>query len=1149
MRIPILAKVIESMTQSVEQVAGTMVLGFCIQYIAVGAGFLLFSQGYGFADKDTSACSTLMECLRAHFDYGFRSAPVWSGPKLTYTRFTFDYVYNLVIILIMAAIISGIIIDAFADLKEEQKSIEEKMKSSCFICSLSKSELERKRVKFENHILKEHYMWAYARFLLYLEETDPAELNGPESYVKQQIKENNTGFFPIARCIAMESSDAGEEHLEREVRVKDLDEFKEKINSLAEDTEIMIQTERGMKADMKELRDVVTQQSQKVQAGVGQSRQEMMRTTNKLPAPSTCRKTHVDDRTWHRSRVWCLDAPCGRLVDRMWIFFAEISAYLSPTRWTAGTRKYVNRAGLEGVARSIQAPLAFDLRLPFRHGKGEAKCESMLLPDEAAELQLVLDTLDKPCETLPLRKSETHTPFNLICRNQSENGAGQDCFGCSLEALTHPRPPNPLNPMQSERTDRRTDCRVAADLPFSRTDGQVPRSLPQLDLGVTIHDPDDLLGRDSIDIAGEQYTKDGLPHVKADHLAQELGFNGAEPGVLVALSARVSAVSVDLAGSLLQADLPGGEEHLLESDAWLSAEALCRALLRSGDYISAAEAALRGLLQALTHSVESIAPHGSFKQKELDKWESEYQVGEVWLNMCGEKVCRELVLGDVRQLSDGFERYYHEALVYPALNLLGAQKRKVLILGGGDGGVATAALRFDTVEQIVNVDIDTFVTQAATKWFPTVAAGLNDSRCEMLHLDAFSWVEEQYNSGRSTFDLVVIDFTDEPVKGAWSKKFFSEVRGLLTKDGIVVQNVGTIANPEDMRKLYGLHADVFPAVFPLHAMVPDYLGPYMLVLSSAKPLDPAAVNWDHWQRQQILGQYYGGAAQHHALFRHIPADVSRLLGLSLSFDEKESLPAPSSVVRPLPFFKRGTSGNEKVVVKVKGIDGSKVQVSAEGNSLSFYQDRDLLLDAKSLERDEVLVLPALAVLGSRAQSVLVLGGGTGGVAALALKWPTVEKIVVVEVDEVVLKVVRKHFPKQAEVLSDPRVELVLEDVFVWLTQDKRSFDLVVVNMLDQPWLPPRRTTRLPRTKAFYRLLMAKVASGGCLTQEAGSAAMPEQFGSMLSIHRSIFVSTWPMAMSSSSPQPAVPGDEFDGIYFRLPRLFLLSTVNVLSPLQ
>jgi len=265
MRIPILAKVIESITVSLEQVAGTMLLGFCIQYIAVGAGFLIFGTGYGFADQDTSGCGTLLECLRAHFDYGFRSAPVWHSAKLTYTRFGFDYIYNLVIILIMAAIISGIIIDTFAELREDQKNIEDAMKSSCFICSLSKSELERKRVKFEQHILKDHYMWAYARFLLYLDETDPSDLNGPESYVKQKIKENNMGFFPIARCIAMESSDMGEEHLERGVRVKDLDEFKEKINSMASDSESMIQSERGMKADLKDLRENIMQSSTKIQ--------------------------------------------------------------------------------------------------------------------------------------------------------------------------------------------------------------------------------------------------------------------------------------------------------------------------------------------------------------------------------------------------------------------------------------------------------------------------------------------------------------------------------------------------------------------------------------------------------------------------------------------------------------------------------------------------------------------------------------------------------------------------------------------------------------------------------------------------------------------------------------------------------------------
>merc|ERR1712066_1037754 len=119
-----------------------MVLGFCLQYIFVGLGFLVFGHSYGFADMDTSGCADLLECLRAHWDYGFRSAPIWPNSKLTWMRFTYDYFYNLSIILIMAAIISGIIIDTFTGLKESQQEIQEAQEGGCFICSLSKSELE-----------------------------------------------------------------------------------------------------------------------------------------------------------------------------------------------------------------------------------------------------------------------------------------------------------------------------------------------------------------------------------------------------------------------------------------------------------------------------------------------------------------------------------------------------------------------------------------------------------------------------------------------------------------------------------------------------------------------------------------------------------------------------------------------------------------------------------------------------------------------------------------------------------------------------------------------------------------------------------------------------------------------------------------------
>lgn len=254
MNIPILYSVVQSITESVDKVIGTMVLGFCLQYIFVGLGFLVFGHAYGFADMDTSGCSNLMECLKAHWDYGFRSAPVWHSDKLTWLRFTYDYFYNLAIILIMAAIISGIIIDTFTGLKERQQDIKDAQEGGCFICSLSKSELERAKIKFSKHIINDHYMWAYARFLLTLNQQDPSDLTGPESFVKRKIKENNSTYFPNRRCIQMEAGESGEGHLERNVRVKDMDEFRDPLRNIATQNQSMQKTEQQFKAELKELR-------------------------------------------------------------------------------------------------------------------------------------------------------------------------------------------------------------------------------------------------------------------------------------------------------------------------------------------------------------------------------------------------------------------------------------------------------------------------------------------------------------------------------------------------------------------------------------------------------------------------------------------------------------------------------------------------------------------------------------------------------------------------------------------------------------------------------------------------------------------------------------------------------------------------------
>uniref|UniRef100_A0A7S4SW96 Ion transport domain-containing protein n=1 Tax=Alexandrium monilatum TaxID=311494 RepID=A0A7S4SW96_9DINO len=264
MRVPTLLKVIQSITQSRTQVIMTMMLGFCMQYIAVGFSFLLFGTGYHFADMDTSGCATLLDCLYAHFDYGFRSAPVWGSAKITAVRFVFDYLYNLIIILIMAAIISGIIIDNFSELKEEQKNIYQAMSSTCFICSLGKSELQRKGVNFESHIYQDHYMWAYARFLLYLNETPRTNLTGPESNVAKLMKVNSTSFFPLYKCIKTESSEGGEAHKEREVQVQDMDVFKTAFRGVADNTDKIMKAEQSFRSELRDLTESVVQAASKI---------------------------------------------------------------------------------------------------------------------------------------------------------------------------------------------------------------------------------------------------------------------------------------------------------------------------------------------------------------------------------------------------------------------------------------------------------------------------------------------------------------------------------------------------------------------------------------------------------------------------------------------------------------------------------------------------------------------------------------------------------------------------------------------------------------------------------------------------------------------------------------------------------------------
>lgn len=251
---PMLAKVFEAIQVTSSQVIGTVFLGFSIQYCFLVIGFLIFAKGYGFADMDTSGCDTLLICLVAHLDYGNRSGPVWSGPELSWIMLSFDYMYNLFVILILAAIISGIIIDAFSSMRAELNEKTSDQQNNCFICYINRSAMERQMVKFDKHIYQDHYMWSYCRFLMYLSESDDSDLNGPESFVKGLINAGDFTFYPIGKALSLDSDDSGD-YAEKPLRVKDLAEFTGNLKSCADETDQIIQIEWEVKTGLKESRN------------------------------------------------------------------------------------------------------------------------------------------------------------------------------------------------------------------------------------------------------------------------------------------------------------------------------------------------------------------------------------------------------------------------------------------------------------------------------------------------------------------------------------------------------------------------------------------------------------------------------------------------------------------------------------------------------------------------------------------------------------------------------------------------------------------------------------------------------------------------------------------------------------------------------
>ncbi|OAY34570.1 spermidine synthase [Manihot esculenta] len=179
--------------------------------------------------------------------------------------------------------------------------------------------------------------------------------------------------------------------------------------------------------------------------------------------------------------------------------------------------------------------------------------------------------------------------------------------------------------------------------------------------------------------------------------------------------------------------------------------------------------------------------HSLKVEKILFQGKSDYQNVMVFQSSTYGKV---LVLDGVIQLTQRDECAYQEMITHLPLCSI-PNPKKVLVIGGGDGGVLREVARHSSVEQIDICEIDKMVVDVSKEFFPDVAVGYVDPRVTLHVGDGVAFLKDV---PAGTYDAIIVDSSDPigPAQELFEKPFFESVAKALRPGGVVCTQAESI---------------------------------------------------------------------------------------------------------------------------------------------------------------------------------------------------------------------------------------------------------------------------------------------------------------------------------------------------------------------
>jgi spermidine synthase len=216
-----------------------------------------------------------------------------------------------------------------------------------------------------------------------------------------------------------------------------------------------------------------------------------------------------------------------------------------------------------------------------------------------------------------------------------------------------------------------------------------------------------------------------------------------------------------------------------------------------------------------------------------------------------------LTLDGLMMLTEYDEFIYHDMIVHVPM-ATNPSARRVLVIGGGDGGTVRELTRYKTIEHIDMVDIDEMVIDVCREHLRKTACKLDDPRVHLYFEDGLKFVRRFKNA----YDLIIVDSTDPfgPGEGLFTREFYGNCFKALKDDGILVnqhENPYYESYSHAMRRAHSRIKELFPICKVYQAHIPTYPSGHWLFGFASKKYDPTTdLDADLWNALGLETRYY-----------------------------------------------------------------------------------------------------------------------------------------------------------------------------------------------------------------------------------------------------------------------------------------------------